>query len=130
MMKTTVNLSNFPYFSNPQYLEELNRHIKLHDDFMPHQISGAIGCSLKDALGILILLYFMALGELYLLVYHQDNLEVYIEKRKFSEGHPKIPFVNPLTDLTVNSLSELEYDIQFDLNDDVEIEFEFIQHDR
>lgn len=116
-MVTKINLNNFPYFRDPSNLEKLNRHIRLHPDFMLHQIAIATGCTYEDAMGILMLLYHQELTDVFLVIYHTSQSDTPILTNRFVDGLPLTPFVNPATDEVIESLNELTYEFLFRLKE-------------
>lgn len=123
-MKSKVNLRSFPYFSDTSSLSKLNRHFKLHSDFMSHQLAAATGCEFKDALDILFLLYHFDLVSAYLVVYHKNDTESPILITSYISGPPNVPFRNPVTDSWIYDRDELLYSFLFKLKDP-DIEFVF-----
>lgn len=110
-----VNLASFPYFNNTSSLQRLNRHIKLHSDFMLHQLVAATGCTFSDALGILFLLYHFDLADAFLVIYHKNDKETPILITDFIKGPPEVPFINPMTEEIIHDPHELVYTFMFKL---------------
>lgn len=96
---------------------------------MPHQISAATGCTQKDAMVILMLLYHENLTEPFLVVYHVSDPDTPILIRKFEEGPPSVPFSSPLDEKEITNSDELTYDFLFKLPEDVDIRFVFEDHE-
>lgn len=120
-----VNLDNFSYFQNSEVLAKLNKHLALHDDFMLHQIASATGCTLDDAMRVLLYLYHLKLVQVYLVVYTVDDPESPILIRDFQQGYPDIPFQNPVTEEWVDSYQQLSFEFLFRLlQPDITIIFE------
>jgi hypothetical protein len=122
-MKKEVNLVSFPYFKDSLHLQKLNQHIRLHRDFMTHQIAVATGCSFDDAFGILLLLHFCGLGDMKLLVYHQEDSSLPMFVRDFSDGPPVPPFVNPINEQEITNTDDLEYDFLLKLSTKTDLLF-------
>ena len=129
MMKKQVNIGKFPYFKDTARLQRLNRQVKLHSDLMPHQISTATGCTLKEAMVILMLLYHKNLVELFLVIYHISEPDSPILIRKIDEGLPSLPFLNPLDETEITDSNEITYDFLFKLPANAEIEFVFGEYE-
>ena len=124
-----INLTSFPYFKEKASLKKLNRHVRLHRDFMMHQLASATGCSLPDAMGIILLLYAKQLGDIQVAIYHKDDLSTPMFVKRAEEGPPKIPFINPLNESEIGSREELAYDFILKLHSGIEIMFNHVSHD-
>jgi hypothetical protein len=94
---------------------------------MPHSVANATGCSLKQAMELLLSLSDQYIVEPYLLVYHGTHPgDPPILARNMLDGFPSLPFACDLCEEKVNSRDELQYDFLFKKADDIEFVLEDI----
>lgn len=88
---------------------------------MPHQIASATGCSLEEALAVLLLLFRLSVAEAFLLVYHNihEGDTPPILARGILDGLPQVPFVCEICQEEIASSSELSYDFLFKITENV-----------
>lgn len=109
-----ISLEHFPYFNDDRPLQQLNRLVEIKADLMPHQVAVATGCSLDEAMGILLLLFNSSLVEALLLVYHNDHLDAPpILARNILDGPPLLPFTCDICQNEIKHRDELSYDFLF-----------------
>jgi hypothetical protein len=109
-----INLKAFPYFRQLRALTDLNLHVGIHNDFMPHQIAVATGCSLETAMGILLLAFNQSLVDAKLLVYHNTHPETpWFLAQNIVDGFPNLPLVCSVCDAVIERDEELSYDFLF-----------------
>jgi hypothetical protein len=114
-----INLKRFPYFNKDRPLRELNHLAEIHDNLMPHQVAAATGCSLDEAMGVLLLLVDRALVEAFLLVYHNAHPDIPVLARSMLEGFPTPPLTCKICEKDIEQGTELSYDFLFKKTDDI-----------
>lgn len=117
---TKVNLSNFHFFEGADQLRILNRLVRIHEDLMPHVVTGATGCSTMQAMELLMLLYHSHVADPRLLVYHNVHPDVPIEARRLSSGFPQLPYFCEECEKEVLEEKELSYSFLFLLSESIE----------
>jgi len=83
---------------------------------MPHQVASATGCTLDEAMKLLMFLASIDIVETLLLVYHlNENTETPspIMMRPLNEGPPKLPFTCDECGQQIANQNELSYDFIF-----------------
>jgi hypothetical protein len=90
---------------------------------MAHEISGATGCSLQEATGLLLLLLNRGLMGAQILVYHNTHLHdpVSFAAIDLFEGFPALPIQCPVCDQILTMQEELAYDFLFTKIMDIEL---------
>jgi len=91
----------------------------MHSGLMPHQIASATGCSLDEAMSLLLHLSTLDIAKAKTLVYHiNDNTDppVSILTRNLNEGPPELPLVCPICGQDIENYEELLFDFIFILN--------------
>jgi hypothetical protein len=106
---------------NDSNLEILQRLLKTRDALMPHQLAGATGCSLNEAMQLLLSLFDQGLAELLLLVYHRAHPDVPIQSRNLLNGFPQLPFLCSECEDEIMSKDELLYDFLFRIPSPIEL---------
>ena len=120
-MSKQLALHRLPSFRNTSQVQKLNDVFAIQNTLMPHQVAVATGCSLDDALTILLLLYDRYLAESFLLVYHVSHPEQPILTRKLSEGPPSVPVQCDLCERVIENDDELAYDYLFKTRDQINL---------
>lgn len=119
----TLNLKHFPSFKREGILKNLNELVEHQKELMPHQVAVAAGCTLDEAMGILMLLTADEMAEAYLLVYHtthDNSSQAPIMARKLTEGFPETPFTCDDCGQEINSTHNLRYDFLFKIKEDMQ----------
>ncbi|MBS4059423.1 MAG: hypothetical protein KG029_03400 [Bacteroidetes bacterium] len=65
---------------NKKQIALLNQFAKINKSLMPHAIAVATGCRLEEAMTLLLFLHGKSMVKGYLLVYHNQHPDFYIEK--------------------------------------------------
>lgn len=126
----TVNLRSFPCFRDYETLQKLNLHVQLQNNLMPHGVADATGCSLEQAMAVLLLLANQYVVEPYLLIYHSIHPDAPpILARNMLDGPLSLPFACDLCEKTITSRDELLYDFLFTKTNDVTFVFEDVDAD-
>jgi hypothetical protein len=115
----SLNLERFPCFNRQETLQAINRLIEFHDSLMAHHLTSASGCSLDEAISLLMYLSSYDLAEPFLLVYHtldEADPPVAILARKIKEGPPKLPIICVVCGREIENEDELLFDFSFKLN--------------
>ena len=110
----TLSLNNIPYFRNDKTLQDLNRIVETRSNLMPHELAVAVGCSVQEALEVLMILVSHSLAEAFILVYHStcpENPQVPFLSRSIYDGLPKIPIVCDICQNNIEDDAELTYKI-------------------
>jgi len=118
-----VDIRKIPCFSDRNRIAVLNRLVVTNPDLMPHQVAAATGCTLEDAMQVLMLLYDLHLVEAFTLVYHSvhpDAPPAQALRMDISDGLPSFPIQCPLCEEKIDSPSEVTYGFLFVLNEDVQ----------
>ena len=113
----TINLTSFPCLGKEAQLQSLNNLVDISDSLMPHQIAVATGCSIDEALAVLLLLLRLSTVKGFLLVYHsghEDNNPP-IMARNIFDGLPILPFICEVCQKEIINANELSYDFLFKL---------------
>lgn len=108
-----VNLDKLPCLEDSVSLETLNRLFRSRDAVMLHELATSTGCSQQESMFLLMYLYDLRLAEPFLLVYHEDHLDVPILSRKLLDGFPSVPFTCPECERNITSTDQLSYDYSF-----------------
>jgi len=117
----TVNLEHFAFFSEGQSLERLNAQLRAPASLMPHQVAASTGCSLTDAMAVLLLLADTCAATPLLLVYHKAHPDgPPILARSIVEGLPSCPLVCDHCEEEIDDPDELWYDFLFKLTEKVQ----------
>lgn len=108
-----VDLSKFKCFRDNRRITRLNRLVVLHDELMPHQVAISTGCSLIEAMEILLLLFHKELVEAYLLTYHKYHPEVPERTIPLVEGFPLLPIVCRICEQPITTIDDLTFGFIF-----------------
>jgi len=111
-----LNLKHFLSFRQERTLNNLNELVERQKELMPHQVAVASGCTVDEAMGILMLLTVDKMAEAYLLIYHildDTDPPVPILARRLTDGFPEIPFVCDNCEREITDTNELRYDFLF-----------------
>ena len=112
----TLSLRRYACFSSSKSLQNLNHLVEIHSNLMPHQVASATGCSLNEAMAMLIFLFTRSLAEVFLLVYHnsdQVDPPTPILARSILEGLPDLPITCDVCGKEIEHRSDLSYDFLF-----------------
>ena len=111
-----LSLRQFACFSNSQVLQRLNNLLSSRNAVMPHEVASATGCSLREAMAFLLLLYVNSVAEVALLVYDKhdesDPLVPFVS-RDITEGIPSLPIVCDVCGREISEPNDLGYDFLF-----------------
>jgi hypothetical protein len=84
---------------------------------MPHQLAVQTGCSLKDAIALLLMLHILSIADGMLLIYHNSHPDAPpIMIKNFLDGLPEVPFVCDMCQNEIKNRHELSYDLFFKQN--------------
>lgn len=122
-MAQTVKLHKPACLADTNNLQVFNRLVDTRSTLMPHEVSTGIGCSLVDAMQLLLLLYDQGHAEPFLLVYHKDHLDSPIVARQLADGFPSLPFICELCDQEISTRDSLMFDFLFKLEFQITIEY-------
>lgn len=110
----SINLNSFPFFQDEASLTRLNNLFASRSNLMPHEVASATGCSLEEAMHLLMFLYDKRMAEAYLVVYHERHLdEPPIEVRPIVQGFPSLPMVCEVCGEVISEEADLSYGFQF-----------------
>lgn len=109
---TIFDPSEVEYFRDKKRVALLNAFLEVNLSMMPHSIAVATGCSVDEALKLLLLLYSHYLVEGYLLLYHVEHLDLPFERRVLHKG---LPPSEPITCSICEKSDIPDSDIYFDL---------------
>ena len=115
----TVSLTQFQRFRSAKSLSILNKLIETHSNLMAHQVAAATGCDLDTAMALLLHLSALAAVSPKTLVYHRmDDTDppTPILSIEISAGPPKLPFICPICNQSIENYDELTFDFVFILN--------------
>ena len=117
-----VELSKASCFAERARLERLRELVETHRDLMPHQLAAATGCSLEEAMYLLMLLYDQHQAEPCLLVYHRssDHPNVPIDSLRLTQGPPSLPLTCSVCNGEITDPDDLSYDFLFLLRTDLD----------
>jgi hypothetical protein len=122
-MVQNVELRKPACLADPDKLLIFNRLAETKLAFMPHEVSTTIGCSLIEAMQLLLLLYDRGHAEPFLLVYHKDHLDGPVTARRLIDGFPDLPFNCELCDQEIDTRESLLFDFLFKLKSQINIEY-------
>jgi hypothetical protein len=115
-MPQALSLKRFPSIRGENSLQSLNRLVELNELLMPHQVASATGCTLDEAMKLLMFLASIDIVETFLLVYHlNEDTETIspVMMRPLNEGPPKLPFICNKCGQQITNQNELSYDFIF-----------------
>lgn len=119
---STMNLTNLGLFSKEQAVL-LNDLVAVNKQLMPHVVATATGCSLEEAMALLIFLYDKNVVDGFVLVYHSKHQDFYFAKRTIKEG---LPILNEtycqVCEENIDDELELLYDFEFIIKEGVSFE--------
>ncbi len=116
-----VDLSALDCFRDRERIGRLISYVEVNDSLMPHSIAAATGCSLEEALTLLLMLYGKYLVDGYVLVYHSAHPDFPIDRRPIGEGlPPQESYTCPVCEMTELGSSEMLFDLEFRLIKQVE----------
>lgn len=122
-MVQTVKLHKPACLADTNKRQVFNRLAKAKSTLMPHEVSTGIGCSLVEAMQLLLLLYDQGYAEPFLLVYHKDHLDSPIAARDLVDGFPNLPFNCELCDQEITTRDSLMFDFLFKLGSQIIVEY-------
>lgn len=115
-----VDIGNLSSFFDDRKIQLLEEFININDSLMPHSIAVATGCKYDEALSFLLFLYGKELADGFLLIYHQLHQDVLVDRLPISEGLPQNGSIEcPICEDNIDIESELLFDLEFILTDDV-----------
>lgn len=117
MMSIDLN-GRIPYFSKSIRLIALNDIVSLHQRLTPNIVMMSTGCSFKQALQVLWLLFEFGYAQAFILVYLKDDPEVFIERRSLFDGLPEFPLVYDFGSKIVETSQDVLYSFEFVRNAD------------
>ena len=118
-----IQLTNLPYIDNNEKLNGLKRLFRLHTELMPHQLSFHAQCTYDQACELVIYLYMLDVGELFISIYDRNDPEIAFKSISFDEGKPKLPLLNPNNDSYITDYSQIAYDLTLQLSKEKKYEF-------
>ncbi len=111
---TAIDLhGRIPYFSDAAHLAALNDVVGLHTRLAPNVLMMSTGCSFKQAMRILWLLFELEFAEGFLLLYLRDDPDVFIDRRSLIEGLPDFPLQYNYGANSVESADDILYSFEF-----------------
>ena len=110
-----IDVSEWMCLGQPSSVQILNRMMEAQPDLMPHQVAGATGCTLEQAMDFLLFLASQEVADPRLLVYHnvEEHEGVPVASFPLRDGVPRLPFFCEECDLEIDDLSELQFDFLF-----------------
>jgi len=101
----------------------LNNLVAVNKQLMPHVVAAATGCRLEDAMALLIFLYNKSIVDGFILIYHLQHQDSYFARRLLKNGLPRVDEVFcQVCEENIENESELLYDFEFVINQDVSFE--------
>jgi hypothetical protein len=123
-----LDIHKLSCFNDPERVKNLNRLIVTNPDLMPHQVAIATGCSIEQAMQVLMLLYDQYLANAFTLIYHKSHPEAppaLALQVDIAEGIPHFPIRCPICDEVIASSSDVTYGFLFVLKEKVRFIIQF-----